>query len=75
MQLFAVLYKHQHLRPDLADILGGKFPGVFYAAARRFDRPEPAVTRGIPQIAGLGIGGAKEDTLPWVCLLYTSRCV
>ena len=38
-------------------------------AARRFDRPEPAVARGIPQIAGLGVGGAKEDALPrmWRC--------
>ena len=63
MQFFAVLHKHQHLRPDLADVLLGEFPGVLCAAARRFDRPEPAVACGVPQIAGLGVGGAKEDTL------------
>ena len=74
MQLLAVLHKHQHLRPDLADIFMGELPGVLCAAARRFDRPEPTVARGVPQVAGLGVGGAKEDALPWMRRCPSAEC-
>ena len=33
------------------------------ARTRRLDRPEAAVSGGVPQIAGLGVGGAEEHAL------------
>src|SRR5699024_11756787 len=61
---FSSRRRHTRSKRDWSsDVCSSDLPGVFCAAARRFDRPEPAVARGVPQIAGLGVGGAKEDTL------------
>ena len=41
----------------------GQVPGLLLSAAGGLDRPEAAVTGGVPQIAGLGVGGAEEHAL------------
>ncbi len=41
----------------------GQVPGLLLPAAGGLDRPEAAVAGGVPQIAGLGVGGAEEHAL------------
>ena len=41
----------------------GQVPGLLLPAAGGLDRPEAAVAGGVPQIAGLGVGGTEEHAL------------
>ena len=74
IELLALLHIHQRFRPDLADELRGQIPGVLDARTRRLDRPEAAVSGGVPQIAGLGVGGAEEHALAQVRCSSLAEC-
>ena len=49
IEFFTLLHIHQRLRPDLADQLRGQIPRVLDACTGRLDRPEAAVSGGVPQ--------------------------
>ena len=74
IELLALLHIHQCFRPNLADQLRGKIPGVFDARTGRLDRPEAAVSGGITQITGLGVGGAEEHALAQVRCGSLAEC-
>ncbi len=74
IELLALLHIHQCFCPNLADKLRGQIPGVLDARTGRLDRPEAAVSGGIPQIAGLGVGGAEEHALTQVRCGSFAKC-
>ena len=63
VELLTLPHIHEGLRPDLEDLLVGQVPGLLLPAAGGLDRPEAAVAGGVPQIAGLGVGGTEEHAL------------
>ena len=64
VDLLAAVHVIERFRPDLTDLRLRQLPGVLIAGTRRFHRPEPAVARGVPQIARLFVGCAEEHALP-----------
>ena len=74
VELLSLADIYQGFRPDLEDFLVGQVPGLLFSAAGGLDRPEAAVSGGIPQIAGLGVGGAKEHALAQMwCSPFSER--
>lgn len=57
---------HQHLGPDLLDLLVSEVPGLLFAVAGCAYRPEATVAGGVAQVAAFSVGGAEEHALTQV---------